>query len=127
MVFQSSTAWGLDGDCADPWQVRAKCRNADPEEFHPVGEPTPWQIEAALSFCRSCPVMLECREHALDVHKSRSDLWWVWGGLTQAEMRHLFADRVREQRDQMMVTCRRCGEVGLKLDGRRLCVDCFHT
>lgn len=125
-MFSRSTQWGLDTDRNEPWQIRAACRGADPEVFHPVGEPTDVQIDEAFSFCRRCPVAHECAEYALAVHKSPMDMWGVWGGRTQAEMRRMLADRLRERRETLGVTCRRCGEVGLKLDGRRLCVDCFH-
>lgn len=126
MAFSRSTQWGLDTDRAEPWQDRAACRGSDPEIFHPLGEPSDLQMEYAFSFCRRCDVAVECREYALGIHKSPTDLWGVWGGLSQTDMRRLLAARQRDRFEHLEVTCRRCGEVGVKLDGRKLCVDCFH-
>jgi WhiB family redox-sensing transcriptional regulator len=126
VAYQTRTQWGLDSDRADPWQARAACNGTDPEIFHPVGEPSDRQIELAFAFCRRCQVTELCREYSLTIHKSPADLHGVWGGLTQPALRRMLADRIRERQEILGATCRRCGVVGLKLDGRRLCADCFH-
>lgn len=68
------------------WRDLAECRradrNIDPELFHPVGETGPWiaQIEEAQAVCRSCPVMEQCAQWALDNHESG-----IWGGMTDQD------------------------------------------
>lgn len=112
---------------AATWQARATCRFTDPETFYPVTDTCHTQIEEALAVCRACPVVRECEEYALSIHKAPGDLWGVWAAKTQAQMRRLLADQIRKRTDTFGLPCRRCGEDGLKLDGRRLCVDCFHV
>lgn len=45
---------------------------------------------AATKICAGCPVLAECREHAV----ANSELYGVWGGLTEIE-RHRLAGRIR--------------------------------
>lgn len=45
---------------------------------------------AAVKICAGCPVLAECREHAL----VNDELYGVWGGMTEAE-RHRQAGRAR--------------------------------
>lgn len=67
------------------WQMRGSCRGMDSSFFfHPDGErgPARAQREArAKEVCRACPVLEECRRHALTVHEP----YGVWGGLSEAE------------------------------------------
>ncbi|MFK5635858.1 WhiB family transcriptional regulator [Ornithinimicrobium sp. LYQ103] len=55
------------------WQQRGLCRHTSPDVFfHPDGERGPsrrWREERAVAICRRCPVLQECREHALRVHE----------------------------------------------------------
>lgn len=67
------------------WQLQAACRNVDPEVFfHPEGERGSQRRsrdEDAKQVCFSCPVLKECREHALAVREP----YGVWGGMSEAE------------------------------------------
>ncbi len=77
----------LPGPNADfwDWQMRAACRGMDSEQFfHPEGErgSRRERREAeAKRVCFSCPVRLECAEHAIAVREP----YGVWGGLTEDE------------------------------------------
>jgi WhiB family redox-sensing transcriptional regulator len=62
--------------------------------FAPSKEPTAARLsreEAAKRVCARCPVMVECREHAL----LQPEPYGVWGGLTAAERRVVLARRRR--------------------------------
>lgn len=67
------------------WQQQGSCRQANPEIFfHPDGErgPSSQAREArAVAICRACPVILECREHALRVREP----YGVWGGMSEKD------------------------------------------
>lgn len=67
------------------WQHRGLCRSTNPEIFfHPDGERGPsrrWRDGRAVAICHQCPVMQECREHALRVEEP----YGTWGGLTEDE------------------------------------------
>ncbi|MFI7588171.1 WhiB family transcriptional regulator [Spongisporangium articulatum] len=75
----------LPGPVADlwEWQFEGACRDSDPRLFfHPEGERGPARRErdlAAKAVCASCPVMDQCREHALAVREP----YGVWGGLSE--------------------------------------------
>jgi len=75
----------LPGPVADlwEWQLDGACREADPRIFfHPEGERGPARRDrdaAAKAVCTSCPVLNECRRHALTVREP----YGVWGGLTE--------------------------------------------
>lgn len=75
---------GTDSDVWD-WQLRAKCRGEDPNVFfHPSGErdtARKERIEVAKSFCRTCPVIKECADHALSVREP----YGIWGGMSEDE------------------------------------------
>ncbi|ANJ09290.1 transcription factor WhiB [Streptomyces parvulus] len=64
--------------------------------FAPSKEPTAARLsreEAAKRVCARCPVMVECREHAL----LQPEPYGVWGGLTAAERRVVLARRRRRE------------------------------
>jgi WhiB family transcriptional regulator, redox-sensing transcriptional regulator len=65
------------------WQMDGACRTADPRLFfHPEGERGPARRDrdaAAKAICAACPVMQECRRHALTVREP----YGVWGGLSE--------------------------------------------
>ena len=67
------------------WQYEGKCRDADPTLFfHPEGERGPRRSNreaAAKAVCANCPVMLQCRTHALAAREP----YGVWGGLSEHE------------------------------------------
>lgn len=77
----------LPGPRADlwDWQVEGLCRDVGPETFfHPEGErggARRRRDEAARALCLECPVIRECRAHALAVREP----YGVWGGMTEDE------------------------------------------
>jgi WhiB family transcriptional regulator, redox-sensing transcriptional regulator len=77
----------LPGPVADmwEWQFDGACRRIDPALFfHPEGERGPNRRRrdaSAKAVCATCPVLAECREHAVRVREP----YGVWGGLTAEE------------------------------------------
>ncbi|MBY6365744.1 WhiB family transcriptional regulator [Rhodococcoides corynebacterioides] len=77
----------LPGPNADvwDWQMHGACRGVDSSVFfHPDGERgrARAQREArAKEMCRECPVLRQCRLHALAVNEP----YGIWGGLSEAE------------------------------------------
>lgn len=67
------------------WQLRALCRTMGENVFfHPDRERGPsriWRDERARAVCVRCPVIAECRAHALAVREP----YGVWGGMTAEE------------------------------------------
>lgn len=67
------------------WQYQGACRDADPALFfHPEGErggTRRRRDEGAKAICMACPVIEECRQHALTVREP----YGVWGGLSEDE------------------------------------------
>jgi WhiB family redox-sensing transcriptional regulator len=84
-----------DRDQEAPWHTEAVCRRDEAGLFFaPSKEPTAARLsreEAAKRVCAQCPVMVECREHAL----LQPEPYGVWGGLTAAERRLVLARRRR--------------------------------
>jgi WhiB family redox-sensing transcriptional regulator len=82
----------LPGPAADQWewQFDGSCRREDPDVFfHPEGERGPSRRNrdaAAKAVCQSCPVLQQCREHALRVREP----YGVWGGMTEHEREALY-------------------------------------
>ncbi|WP_376771180.1 WhiB family transcriptional regulator [Streptomyces boluensis] len=80
-----------------PWHSDAVCRRDEAGLFFaPSKEPTAARLsreEAAKRVCARCPVMVECREHAL----LQPEPYGVWGGLTAAERRVVLARRRRRE------------------------------
>jgi len=78
------------GDTESAWQLEARCRGIDaglffgPHGFEPKRERAEREA-AAKAFCRRCPVVEACREHAL----VQQELYGVWGGLGETERRVL--------------------------------------
>jgi WhiB family redox-sensing transcriptional regulator len=71
------------------WQIGGACRDMDSTLFfHPDGArgPTRTIREArAQAICATCPVIADCRHHALSVQEP----YGVWGGLTEADRAEL--------------------------------------
>lgn len=71
------------------WQLRGSCRGMDSGMFfHPDGERGPARAmreTRAKEVCRGCPVLRECRRHALAVHER----YGVWGGLSEQDRERL--------------------------------------
>ncbi|MBA3252517.1 MAG: WhiB family transcriptional regulator [Geodermatophilaceae bacterium] len=77
------------------WQLHGACRGADTLLFfHPDGERGSARRRrqvAAKAVCARCPVLDECRRHALQVHEP----YGVWGGMSEEERsRVLTEDRI---------------------------------
>lgn len=73
------------------WQQAGLCRSRSSELFfHPEGERGSAKRdreERAKAVCRNCPVIAECRAHALLVEEP----YGVWGGLTEEERVEILA------------------------------------
>jgi WhiB family transcriptional regulator, redox-sensing transcriptional regulator len=84
------------------WQIRGACRGMDSGFFfHPEGERGPARANRearAKEVCRACPVIEECRRHALAVHEP----YGVWGGLSEAERDEIIRGRTRRLRVSTM-------------------------
>jgi WhiB family transcriptional regulator, redox-sensing transcriptional regulator len=67
------------------WQSQAACRDVNPELFFSPESERGVRKRAremvAKSLCGTCPVQLECRQHALSV----GEPYGVWGGTTESE------------------------------------------
>ena len=67
------------------WQMLGACRGMDSALFfHPEGErgtARSGREAQAKQICAGCPVLAECRAHALAVHEP----YGVWGGLSESE------------------------------------------
>ena len=74
----------------DEWQTAGACRTGNPEMtrlfFPQRGEST----RPAKAVCRTCPVMEQCREHALVNNEKHG----IWGGMSERERR---AERKRRK------------------------------
>jgi WhiB family redox-sensing transcriptional regulator len=77
----------LPGPNADlwDWQLLGACRGmASSYFFHPEGERGPARARReakAKAICLECPVLANCRAHALSVHEP----YGIWGGLSETE------------------------------------------
>ncbi|MUL84762.1 WhiB family transcriptional regulator [Mycobacterium sp. CBMA247] len=77
----------LPGPNADhwDWQMRAQCRGADLSVFFaPEGERGRARLareRRAKALCVDCPVLAQCRGHALAI----AEPFGVWGGLSEGE------------------------------------------
>jgi WhiB family redox-sensing transcriptional regulator len=61
--------------------------------FHPDGERGPSRRNrnnAAKAVCASCPVINECREHALSVEEP----YGIWGGLSEEDRAVIIARKI---------------------------------
>lgn len=81
----------LPGPVADvwDWQLHGACRGMDSARFfHPDaerGHARAERVRRAKEICESCPVLQQCREHALAVIEP----YGIWGGLDESERRAL--------------------------------------
>lgn len=73
------------------WQMRATCRGVDSEVFFNAegerGSAKEIRDERAKRICAQCPVIDECRRHALAAREP----YGVWGGLTVAQRAAILA------------------------------------
>jgi len=63
-----------------PWRHQGACVDADPDLFFPEHNP-----RQAKAICVTCPVIIECLEHAL----TAPERWGVWGGKSEKERQQL--------------------------------------
>lgn len=77
----------LPGPNADfwDWQIRGLCRGVDSAWFfHPEGERGRARAQResrAKELCSRCPVLAQCRQHALRVREP----YGIWGGMSEAD------------------------------------------
>ena len=80
------------------WQMQGACRGMDSGFFfHPEGERGPARANRearAKQICQTCPVLEQCRRHALAVQEP----YGVWGGLSEAERDEIVRGRTRRLR-----------------------------
>lgn len=71
------------------WQQSGACRDLPSEMFfHPDGERGPSRRNrenSAKAVCASCPVIQQCREHALSVQEP----YGIWGGLSEEDRQRI--------------------------------------
>lgn len=85
----------LPGPNADfwDWQLHGLCRGQNSEVFyHPDGERGRARAQRenrAKAICASCPVINNCREHALNVEEP----YGIWGGMSESERMNLLRKR----------------------------------
>ena len=67
------------------WQHLASCRGTDTDMFFsPDGERGNVRARrehAAKQICHNCPVLAECRDHAL----ATTEAYGIWGGISETE------------------------------------------
>ncbi|MEV6610798.1 WhiB family transcriptional regulator [Kutzneria sp. NPDC051319] len=75
------------------WQLRGACRDSDNAVFfHPDQERGPakrLRADLAKQVCQRCPVIVECRRHAI----RHEEPYGVWGGQDEDERRALLTRR----------------------------------
>lgn len=90
----------LPGPNADfwDWQLDSACRGLDSEIFyHPDGErgsARERRVSTAKAICAACPVIAQCREHALKTKEP----YGVWGGLGEEDREVIYAQQANESR-----------------------------
>ena len=90
--------------------MHGRCRGLDPSVFFPPDGERGWararREEQAKEICRRCPVIAQCRAHALRV----GEAFGVWGGLAQNERERILAKShaaPRSDRAEAALTVRR--------------------
>jgi WhiB family transcriptional regulator, redox-sensing transcriptional regulator len=85
----------LPGPVADlwEWQYQGACRGEESATFfHPEGErgsARRRRAAVARAICGTCPVIEQCRRHALAVREP----YGVWGGLTEEDREQILSRR----------------------------------
>lgn len=72
------------------WQSRGRCRQLSPEVFFPedagrTGLRT--REEHAKRICLNCPVLTDCRDHALAMRETHG----VWGAMSARDRRRAYS------------------------------------
>ncbi|WP_020669857.1 WhiB family transcriptional regulator [Amycolatopsis nigrescens] len=80
------------------WQLQGSCRGVDSSLFFHTDNERGLARERrearAKAICHGCPVLRQCREHALAVQEP----YGIWGGLGEMERRDLFLQERRKAR-----------------------------
>ncbi len=66
------------------WRSRGRCQGLPPELFFPEDGKRKYRRrgeEAAKQICRDCPVIAQCRDHALNAPEG----YGIWGAMTARE------------------------------------------
>jgi WhiB family transcriptional regulator, redox-sensing transcriptional regulator len=90
----------LPGPNADfwDWQLDSACRGLDSDIFyHPDGErgsARERRVSTAKAICAACPVMAQCRAHALKTKEP----YGVWGGLGEEDREVIYAQQASQSR-----------------------------
>ncbi|MEJ6493518.1 MAG: WhiB family transcriptional regulator [Actinomycetes bacterium] len=90
----------LPGPNADfwDWQLDSACRGLDSDIFyHPDGErgsARERRVSTAKAICAACPVMAQCRAHALKTKEP----YGVWGGLGEEDREVIYAQQASKIR-----------------------------
>jgi WhiB family redox-sensing transcriptional regulator len=75
------------------WQLAGLCRGVDSALFFHTpnerGSARESREARAKALCARCPVMAECRAHALQIEET----YGIWGGLGESELRAMIAKR----------------------------------
>lgn len=85
----------LPGPNADfwDWQLQGACRGEASDVFyHPDGERGRARAQRenrAKAICYACPVVAQCREHALAV----AEPYGIWGGMSESERQAALRNR----------------------------------
>lgn len=75
-----------DPDSATAWMADGLCRMHPPTTFFPSDGAG---VERAKKICAECPVIDQCREHALE-HRIEHG---VWGGCSERQRRRILKQR----------------------------------
>jgi WhiB family redox-sensing transcriptional regulator len=67
---------------SEDWKLDGVCRTIDPDLWFPDA---PQTGAVAKRVCRSCPVIKECLQYALD----NNEMYGVWGGMGNSERKSL--------------------------------------
>jgi WhiB family transcriptional regulator, redox-sensing transcriptional regulator len=70
------------------WRSKAACNGLDPSIFYPDEND---DASDAKAVCASCPVQVQCLEHAL----GRREKEGIWGGCTERDRRRIIRQRRR--------------------------------
>ena len=73
------------------WRLRAACAGRSPNLWFPEGGGHSRATQEALAICRTCPVLMDCAEHAL----AEPELYGIWGGTTETQRKNLTLVRPR--------------------------------
>ncbi|MBV6756134.1 WhiB family transcriptional regulator [Rhodococcus opacus] len=96
LEYPSTRREALTPDSGD-WWARAACRDAELAVFFSPdderGHARDRREAQALQICLPCPVLVQCRDHALAV----GEPYGVWGGMTEGDRRKR-SRRLRGQR-----------------------------